>query len=102
MMENPMLNQGWGGGAKSMGRPMAGWESAAERVAEQSKRIDEQVSRLDDLLAAVLGVPAPPSPLTDPGSVGYSCEMLKVLNVRADEVARVSDKLEALIERIRL
>lgn len=89
-------------GNKLSGRPLSGWESAAERMAEQAKRIDEQVSRLDVLLAAILGVPAPPSPIKDGGSVGYACDLVTTLNSRADEVARVSDKLEALIERIRL
>lgn len=84
------------------GRQLSGWGSAADRVAEQTKRIDEQVSRLDALLSAILGAPPPPSPSADSASVGYASELQQVLNERADGVVRVSDRLEALIERIRL
>jgi hypothetical protein len=101
-MENAMFNQGWGSEVKASGRPLSGWESAADRVAEQGKRIEAQVSRLESLIAPILGQPSPPSNGVDSLKPGHACDLLQVFNSRADDLSRVADKLEALIERIRL
>lgn len=81
-----------------------GYESASDRIADQTARIAGQIDRLGTILGPLLensvaainnqkeGIPAP----------GYSCEMLQTLNDRADVLAALSVNLEAFIQRIRL
>lgn len=98
-----MNDFGIGSASMPATRPLYGFESAAERIAEQTKRLHEQVVRLETLLA----------PATDNASAlgqnnkaeprpGYASELLQCINGRADALSDVSDRLESLIQRIRL
>jgi hypothetical protein len=84
-------------------RPPYGFESAANRIADKTDRIGDQIARLATLLNPVLEVLAP-KPCADVAKEPYAndCELHQVLNERAYALESLADRLESLIHRIRL
>lgn len=82
--------------------PLSGWETANDRLAEHTKRIDEQIDRLGSVLSPILTIGGAQSAKGMEAVPSHACELLQVFNSRADSLCALSVKLEELIQRIRL
>lgn len=89
---------------ESAARDRYGYEQALDRVTDQRQRIDEQVSRLNNILGPVLESEIPVLDKREQvnGAPGYASALLTDINRHADNLALVAERLEAVIGRIRL
>lgn len=82
-------------------RPSYGYESARDRQAEARARIGGQIDRLSNILDPVLEGEVPS--IGKDGSIpGYASKLLQELNNDAGQLEYLSDRLESIIQRIRL
>lgn len=79
-----------------------GYEEAGKRLYDNRARFDEQIDRLLNILGPILDVGPPPDAGVNGSRPGYSSALLQELHNHADNFGAVSDRLESLIQRIRL